>query len=84
MRAAVPKHDKQAKLPLDVKEAEQYLAISRAFEARLSAVYANAPDDQQLPEMATQAANWNDEELLKEGRKLMDAAQVRGRDALPA
>ena len=58
-------------MPLDAAQAEKYVAISRAFEARLSDLYKQAPDDKQLPTLQTE--QWDDEELLKEGRELGSA-----------
>lgn len=73
VRATAPQRSAQrsAKLPLDAAQAEKYAAISRAFEARLSNLYTQAPNDEQLPTIDTEA--WDDEELLKEGRELRNA-----------
>jgi hypothetical protein len=70
LRATAPQKNSQraVKLPLDAAQAEKYVAISRAFEARLSELYKRAPDDKELPNIDTEA--WDDEELLKEGREL--------------
>lgn len=57
-------------LPLDAKQAEQYLAISRAFEARLDKLYKRAPDDQEMPDFSKQVQDWDEAELLEEGRRL--------------
>lgn len=62
-------------LPLDPKQAEKYLAISRAFEARLDKLYKRAPDDQEMPDFSKQVQDWDEAELLEEGRKL-DSATV--------
>lgn len=44
------------------------MAISRGFQARLSKLYKEAPDDVQLPNIDTDT--WDDDELLREGREL--------------
>lgn len=62
-------------LPLDPKQAEKFLAISRAFEARLDKLYKRAPDDQEMPDFSKQVQDWDEAELLAEGRKL-DSATV--------
>ena len=76
LHAAAPQRNYQrsVKLPLDAAQAENYLAISRAFEARLSDLYKQAPDDKQLPTIKTET--WDDEELLKEGRELGKAGNT--------
>lgn len=61
-------------LPLDAKQAEKYLAISRAFEARLDKLYRRAPDDEEMPDFSSQTQNWDESELLAEGLKLEGAA----------
>ena len=63
-------------LPLDAKQAEKYLAISRAFEARLDKLYKRAPDDQEMPDFSKQVQDWDEAELLEEGRRL-DSKTVR-------
>lgn len=75
LRAVAPQQS--AKLPLDAAQAEKYVAISRAFEARLSDLYKKAPDDKQLPTIETE--KWDDEELLKEGRELGSAEAAPGK-----
>eukprot|EP00892_Ulva_mutabilis_P003026 jgi/Ulvmu1/12724/UM095_0028.1 len=71
-------------LPLDAKQAEKFLAISRAFEARLDKLYKRAPEDQQMPDFSTQVQNWDESELLEEGRKLDSSEQEKAQNSKTA
>lgn len=58
------------------KETAEIEAIARGFEARLSRLHAEAPDDDVLQDMTEATMQWDDDELASEGAALQSSTAL--------